>query len=277
MKRTLILALVLLLAIFSFTSCDSDDDDEISTMPSGSGTASDPYVIKTADQFINLGSSEIQAKVMGEGNKDLHFRLDADIGLRGKSFSDGYAVYAISGEFDGNGKTIIGNNDASVIFKYAVDEVTFKDFDVDFDSSSVTKVFGYPLLLATYDGEGKVWKYDSSSVDVTFDDVDYEPTMESVYYDIGDNNASLYFGDENGTCWAIGYDKDANKKSMVYFGSVVLSADGTTKVKYNAVIKDCDVEGNYIGGFGGSGAAIYYGGQLYGTDAKISDSKLSGT
>jgi len=261
MKKYLILALVLLLAVFSFVSCDSDDDDDMPAMPSGTGTASDPYVIKSTEQFLNLNSSEIQNKIMAKGTKDLHFRLEADINLSGKSFSDEYAVKYISGEFDGNGHTITGSDSAKYIFKYAVDDTTFKNFTVDFDENNITKVFYEPMIIGEFEGTNFI--YGQEKLNTTFDNVDYDPHLEDRYYALGDSNTYLYFGNP----WVFLNDEKPEHEDCFYSKSkyeIVYKEATGAKVVWNTTLKDCDVDGKYTGGFSGSGSALYYGGQFEG-------------
>jgi len=289
MKKTLILALALLVAIFCFTACDSDDDDALARVPTveDDGTTK-TYVVQSTEQFLALNNSDIQKEIMKGDDANVKFRLEADINLAGRNFDNGYAIYAITGEFDGNGHTITGSNNADYLFMYAVEDTTFKDFDVKFDSNSITKVLGEPLLYGK--SGGKNWYYicDEESLSISFEDVDYDPDGKN-YYDIGNNNTSLYLGTLNATCFVAICDPETGKVvGQTFLGGNIEKDKSATykykegeeekekKVVYTTTLKNCEVEGNYTGGFGYSGAAIFYGGQLYGTTVNMENCEFKG-
>jgi len=124
----LVLSMVLSCAILTFAASAADvptawDGSVATSFAGGTGSESDPYVIKTPAQLaymrdlINAGT---------EGYNTAHYRLDADIALNDVSNVANWASSApaniwkgigegadkpFSGTFDGNGKTIYGMYD----------------------------------------------------------------------------------------------------------------------------------------------------------------------
>lgn len=127
-KITLVLLLVLSMvlgsAILTFAASDDVpaawDGVVAASFESGTGSESDPYIIKTAGQLAYMRD---QINAGAEGFRSAHYRLDADIALNDISNVANWAssapenvwqpigekkAVAFSGTFDGNGHTIYG-------------------------------------------------------------------------------------------------------------------------------------------------------------------------
>ncbi len=82
---------------------DTWDGTVATSFESGSGKASDPYIIKTGAQLAYFAASVNG----GEKYDSQSIRLEADIDLNGSEWIPvGNAVNPFSGNFDGNGKTV---------------------------------------------------------------------------------------------------------------------------------------------------------------------------
>lgn len=121
MKQKRILAFLLSVAMilslmptFTLTASAADGttwdgSTAATTYAGGTGTETDPYIIKTAGQLIYLRN-----QVNNDNNYDgEYFRLDADLDMASRSFGDSigyinskYKSYYFNGHFDGNNHTI---------------------------------------------------------------------------------------------------------------------------------------------------------------------------
>ena len=116
MKRIIAsaLALVLMLSLASLcvsaeklagsTAVDVWDGSSAAGFSAGSGTQSDPYIIKTGAELDLLAATCMG----GEKYEDTYFRLEADIDWGGNVWTPiGYDTKNLfAGHFDGNGQTI---------------------------------------------------------------------------------------------------------------------------------------------------------------------------
>lgn len=116
MKRIIAsaLALVLMISLASFgvsaeklagsTAVDVWDGSSAAGFSAGSGTQSDPYIIKTGAELDLLAATCMG----GEKYEDTYFRLEADIDWGGNVWTPiGYDTKNLfAGHFDGNGQTI---------------------------------------------------------------------------------------------------------------------------------------------------------------------------
>ena len=79
------------------------------------------------------------------------------------------------------------------MFRYYLEQVTFKDFTVVFDDSNITLLVSYPAMVATeYNGANYI--VEDETLSITFDNVDYRIPRgnEDYYYPVRDNNFALY-------------------------------------------------------------------------------------
>ena len=67
------------------------------------------------------------------------------------------------------------------LFEYSFENMTFKDVMIEFGDSSVTRLFTYPAVRASYEDNYKVngdiytyyYRYDKDSIDLVFENVDF--------------------------------------------------------------------------------------------------------
>ncbi len=274
MKKIIILLLALCM-VFCFVSCDNktpEPEDVVPNVIIGTGTEKDPYAIKSFAAFKQLGSDEWQAKIEKGENEGVYYRLDCDIDLS-KEAPSTYFIKAFGGTFDGNGHTIKGNNNISYIFNYLFADTTIKNVKLDFDTESITRLW-YQLVVKgtitkTDPKEGPMVAYDKDTIGLTFENVDFVPKSNHSYF-IGDNNAGLY--QLNSPYFATVLSEGKYKDFYIEY-----ALKDEKEVKYTIKLKGCDVYGNYNGGFGGSSAAVFFGGQLCGVGIVLEDCSFNGT
>lgn len=242
----------------------------------GNGTEEDPYLIKNLADFKKLGSKEWQAKIEEGLNEDIYYRLDSNIDLSNEAPATCF-IKTFGGIFDGNGHTIKGNNNIKYIFYYLLEDTTIKNLNIDFDTESITRIWSMTAIKGYKNGMGSdsdgdpllLVAYDKEAINITLDNVNFVPQSNHSYY-IGDNNSALY---QDGTT-SYGSFLDEGKYSNFFISQSVRC--GEKVVKYTITIKNCKVEGNYNGGFGNSGGAIFFGGQPWGADLVLEDCSFNG-
>ena len=240
----------------------------------GYGTEQNPYIIKTTAQFEHLGHSDVQKLFLQGENDNLYFRIENNIDLSDHS---GLVGEVFGGHLIGDNITITCSNNMPYLFNYAFEDTTFKDFRVLFGAREKTLVFSYPAVksLTTTPGTGEndvpSFTYDKPTLTINFDNVDYEASSDNSYR-VKDNNFGFYSYGTSPTVYL--YDESGYQSVTFYFNGE--TPDGTA-LAYTVNIENCDVKGNFYGGFSGSGAAIFAGGQLCGMQLNIKDSSFSGT
>lgn len=231
----------------------------------GNGTAENPYLISSAEQFRIIGTEDFQNELLKGENDDLYFRLTADIDL---SDQEGYVAEVFSGTLDGDGHTIYGSNNMPYIFYYYLEDTTFCNLNIEFADSNISRLFVYPLLCVEKDGNNYV--YDKAELNLVMDNVDFVASSNG-FYPVDDNNFAFYV--PNGVA----------NLDLYYDGDYILSfldkvsPVNAEKLSYQIELSDCDVSGNFIGGFGGSGAAVFTSGQFYGAEVNMTDCSFDGS
>ncbi len=247
----------------------------------GFGTKNRPYELSSADDFdkLNLNRSAILER------DGYSFCLTDDIDLR--SIEDrNYAAPVFGGTLEGNGHKIIGSNSLSFIFDHYLEDTEFRNLTIEFDSASITRLFRSPLVRVKnaiakgneYTSEGDDlggssdrFLTDKRTLSLTIDNVNYAAPGNH-YYSIGDNNFSFYASNN-----VSGVDVYLNGETIPSYTTCLFYDESVNKsIEYSISISGCDVSGNFIGGFGDSGAAVFLGGQLYGAKAEINNCTFSG-
>lgn len=205
-----------------------------STVISGSGTASDPYLIKNAAQFKAM--SDAINNYSDSRYNAAYISLEADLDFKGETLKPiganlGYASMYFSGEFYGNGHTISR-------FSIEVNE-------------GIVGLFGYVA-------EGGIY-------DLHVQDVDYTVTADDTYNYIIGGIVAYNIGSDIIGC-SVNADFNVNLEvsgPTVYVGGIVGFAQGYG-TDYAATISYCSVEGDiYSSGFyplhtvGGIAGAMY--------------------
>ena len=247
--------------VFKFTAKNADDvtrtltviTEQDALFANGKGTASDPYQIETAEQFMNLAKMK---SVFVAANQEYYFDLTKDIDLSDVETKTNYYLEVFAGTLNGKNHKIFGANSAAYIFEYAYNNSTFENITVEFGSANITRLVAYSAFKATSENGGN-FKTDLASVTLTYNNVDYIGANNAVYF-MGDNNSALYY---NNNCtlmfayWENAFVDTWNDTTIV---------EGTSdSLIFNINLTNCDVKADFSGGGGNSGAAVYLGGQIY--------------
>ena len=234
----------------------------------GYGTKDDPYRIETTEQFLNIGHEDIQNAFMADYGANLYFSLENDIHLEEHK---GSAARFFSGTLMGNGHRIYGGNEVDYIFDHFLEDTTFEDFTVVFDDEEITQVVFQGAILSAGEFADSEFYYDKETMVLNYNNVDYLSQNEDHVYKVRDNNFGFYADGTVVYFLAIMPDGSEDSSAMsCYMGSPEQYS------KYIINITDCDVTGNFIGGFGKSGSAIFLGGQYFDTDINITDCTFDG-
>lgn len=235
----------------------------------GYGTESNPYEIRTTQQFLNIGDENFQEMLLEGDNEDLFFELTGDIDLRGHS---GYVGTVFSGTLDGNNHTITGSNSIHHIFRYNYEDVEFDDINIVFDDESVTLLVQYPGFKSDVKLGNESYQYDKDSMRLLFNDVDYSSPANNMdyYYSVRDNNFAFY-ADGSVTASETYFDGDFELS-----WTTTAYTENNERINYIVTIDECDVTGNFIGGFSNSGSAIFVGGQYGDTEIAVRNSSFTG-
>ena len=236
----------------------------------GWGTAEDPYRIASAAQLKNIG--KLEGSILG--GETFHYVLTQDIDLSSETGNAPYFAKVIGGVLDGDGHTVRGGSAFAYVFDIAHGDTTFRDLTVSF-GASVTRLVRTVSYTANgvYQGKEGWFTTDAASLALTYDNVDYIG-QEGVRYDLGANNAALYY---NGNCTVM---------SAWYEGAFVETYNDQTFVSgqegknltFRIGLDGCDVKANFTGGSGASGAAVFFGGQIYSfTFPSVTDCSFTGT
>ena len=237
----------------------------------GYGTENAPYLISTTEQFMNIGDAEFQDYLLKGNNENLYFELTSDINLSDEA---GTVAEVFSGTLNGNNHIIYGSNDISHIFTYYFENATFKDLTVEFASSNVTLLVSNPALEVTGTNADGDYIAVDDSLTLTYENVDFRvPEGSQYYYPVRDNNFGFY---ADGTIPEAYPVENGNISSEVAWSYNVITEDGS-RLFHEINITDCDVEGNFIGGFSNSGSAIFIGGQNFDTTINLNNCSFDGT
>ena len=240
----------------------------------GWGTEAEPYEIATAAQLKNIG--ELESAILA--GTEYSFVLTADIDLSGETATGtgnygSYYVEVIGGTFDGNGHTIFGSNAIGDVFHYTYNDTVFRDLTVEFADGNITRLAAIGAYTASEDLGGGSYATALESLSLTYDNVDYVG-QDGVSYYLGNNNAALYYGENCTVLYA--WLNDAlhdTYNDATYYGS-----DKTLGLPFRITMTGCDVTGDFTGGSGNSGAAIFLGGQIYKyTFPTFADCSFTGT
>lgn len=235
---------------------------------------SSDYVIETAQDFLDL--QQFNSAILA--GKSLNVTLANDIDLNDIDMSDAYSssilVSHFAGTFNGNGHTIKSNG-VPYIFGFALNNAEFKNVTVEFNDTEITRLV-YRSEYTAIDRSGNTFYVeDDSELVLTYDNVDYAPssTNGEYYYDFGSvGNSALYY---NNNC-TLAYAYYDGSDIDTYADSAYYNTDRTTVLPFKITIKNCDVSANFRGAEHGSGAAIFLGGQIYGTYVDIDTCSYSG-
>lgn len=235
---------------------------------------SSDYVIETAQDFLDL--QQFNSAILA--GKSLNVTLANDIDLNDIDMSDAYSsdilVSHFAGTFNGNGHTIKSNG-VPYIFGFALNSAEFKNVTIEFNDTEITRLVYRAEYTAIGRSGNTFYVEDDSELVLTYDNVDYAPssTNEEYYYDFGSvGNSALYY---NNNC-TLAYAYYDGSDIDTYADSAYYNTDRTTVLPFKITIKNCDVSANFRGAEHGSGAAIFLGGQIYGTYVDIDTCSYSG-
>ncbi len=231
----------------------------------GKGTAAEPYEIATTEQFLNISAMK---EAILSASEPYSFALTADIDLSDENMADvadqgSYFVEVFGGTLDGQNHKIICGNGAEYIFHYFYGDTAFKNITIDLGETSITRLVGVGAYKASGIREitsgDKIYQYfetDAESISLSYTNVDYAGKNAAIYF-MGDNNASLY---HNQNCTVM-YAYYENEFHDTYNDTTYIK--GTDKMlRFDIKLSDCDVNANFTGGYGASGAAVFLSGQI---------------
>ena len=179
----------------------------------GLGTEKSPYLIATAEQFVNIGKLSDQMK----NGTAVSFKLVSDIDLSTVDMgSQKYVSSYICGTFDGNGHALIVNDSLNGVFGTAVNNTSFLNLQLKLFSNPVKLCHGVCV---------------TTGANVLMDGVDICTVNTGEKVRLG-QNVGLYFN-------CIGYDEMSKKWCDYHRSTVVIvncnaSADIIAE-SYNAV------------------------------------------
>ncbi len=267
MKKFLLLGIILL-ALNPGIWAQKWTDVAASSFDSGNGSITEPYIIKTPEQFAYLA----QKVNGGETYLNKYFRLDADIDLNGKEWVPiGTSVYiAFKGKFDGNNKeitnlTIDYHKPDEIETEYVglfgfVNDATLENIHIKSGSIKARQketASGYSSHV------GAVTGFISGTF--TLSNCTNHATITAGT--IPDKNiyVSCYVGGIAGYC-AVGFEKKMNILNCINYGDIVCGdcriteAGGILGYLWGAgIMKDCSNSGAVTGG---AGEGSYTGGLI---------------
>lgn len=253
----------------------------------GYGTRENPYEISNATQFMNIADEQVQKMFRHGENDSIYFELTGDIDLRNTKKT--VIANLFSGNLNGNNHRIYVNNQMNYLFNYLFEDTTLSDFSIILGDTNPTRIFYSPAFLASgsfngYDrgytnspSSATAYIYDKPTLTITMDNVDFIGPEDRFCY-LGDANAALYASDNCSVAAAL-YNNNLDPDtfmSCVYTADTTNPSDEEYWTVYQINLSNCDVSGNFTGGYSDSGAAIFIGGQLYGTQVTITDCSFNG-
>ena len=236
----------------------------------GTGVQNDPYRIANAQQLKNIGQMKNELLA---AEQEYWFELTADIDLSAEqpSGSADYGTYFVevfSGKLNGAGHTVKGSNTIDHLFHYAYQNAQFEDFTLELADRSITRVAAIGAYAAKSDlGKGVYEPQDENGINLWYTGVNYKG-QEGASYFLGDNNAALYY-DENCTVVYAWYEGAMHATFCDNSGA---------EFGFEMILNGCSVTGDFTGGGGNSGAAIFLAGQIgeY-TSVTFRDCSFNGT
>ncbi len=197
----------------STTALTEDQKTQNALFAGGLGTEKSPYLIATAEQFVNIGKLSDQMK----NGTAVSFKLVSDIDLSTVDMgSQKYVSSYICGTFDGNDHALIVNDSLNGAFGTAVNNTSFLNLQLKLFSNPVKLCHGVCV---------------TTGANVLMDGVDICTVNTGEKVRLG-KNMGLYFN-------SIGYDEMSKKwcddhRSTVVIVNCNVSADIIAE-SYNAV------------------------------------------
>ena len=202
----------------------------------GFGTEKAPYLIATAEQFLNVSNLN---DTMKSGHA-MYFKLISDLDLSTVRVNGSYICSYFSGSFDGANHTLITNDSLDGIFGAAVNNVVFKNLKYKLFTNPVKLCRGVSVdtganITVEYVDISTVNKEDnvrlSQNTGLYFNNVGYDPLTENWC----DNYRTTLL---IANCFADA-NISAESYNAVFVGSMLNNADVT--------VKNCTYGGQYYG------------------------------
>ncbi len=213
----------------------------------GLGTEKSPYLIATAEQFVEIASFKDKMATSG-----FHFKLTSNIDLSSVSINDTYVSELFQGSIDGCNHVIKTGDSLTVLFKYITGTVLFKDFTIELNHS-LTRV---TLSAATQAA--------NDPINLTYDNIDVKG-LEGFSYDMGGNNSAYYATNTF----------SGSKTITTRDGKADITSNLLWLTNLHVAIKNCDVNANFT--MNGDRAAVFCGGQVFTMHIEITDSSYDGS
>ncbi len=208
----------------------------------GLGTEKNPYLIETAQQFVNIGQLSNEMVSV-----PYYFRLNADIDLKDRSV--GIICNYFRGVLDGNGHSVTSPADKSggAFATYGVGDVTFKDLTIvqrggDNNESFTLLLYANFYLDEAYRG------------DVTFENISMIPESASTVVTQG-TNSSFFVAQLSGNVSFIHCVNEVNMNFSQYAGIFIggyVFTYGETRLTFIDCVNKATVSGSAVGFFTGN-------------------------
>lgn len=244
------------------------DTEKASDFAGGLGTETSPYLIATAEQYLNIKQFEVEMQT-----KPYYFALVADIDLS-KVTVGTCVANTFNGKLDGRNHNVLVNESQYYMFKYAVDNVSIENLSWTLNGSRAIVFFlRYGTTASSYSDETKLYTTVGNTINLSFKNIAIHGQKE-IYHAFEIHNAGLltycqsYVEILNAK--AIGGKPDANKDSYYAYTSE------TTNCHTNTVIDGAVISAN-LSAASSAYNAVLLGGQTMDNNVTVSDVTYSGT
>lgn len=205
----------------------------------GFGTEKAPYLIATADDFLNIKSLEKEMET-----KSYFFVLLNDIDLTTVKVGS-FVANTFNGALNGNGHSILVNPSQFYMFKYAVNDVVIENLTYTLNGTNAMVFFNrYATTATEYDATTKLYTTINDTVNLTFRNITINGQSETYHQFLTHNYGLLT------SCQS--YLEVLNAKTV----GGILSGDSesyyactseTKNCRTNTVIENCVVNANLSG------------------------------
>ena len=243
------------------------DTEKASAFAGGLGTETSPYLIATAEQYLNIKQFEVEMQT-----KPYYFALVADIDLSKVTVGTCVAD-TFNGKLDGRNHNVLVNPSQYYMFGYSVDNVSIENLSWTLNGSRAMVFFlRYGTTASSYSDETKLYTTVGNTINLSFKNIAIHGQNEMYHSFSNQNSGLLTFCQgyvEILNAKAIGGKPDANKASYYAYTTE------TTNCHTNTVVDGAVIDANLSGSSAYN--AVLLGGQTMGNSVTVSDVTYSGT
>lgn len=243
------------------------DTEKASDFAGGLGTETSPYLIATAEQYLNIKQFEVEMQT-----KPYYFALVADIDLSKVTVGTCVAD-TFNGKLDGRNHNVLVNPSQYYMFGYSVDNVSIENLSWTLNGSRAMVFFiRYGTTASSYSDETKLYTTVGNTINLSFKNIAIHGQNEMYHSFSNQNSGLLTFCQgyvEILNAKAIGGKPDANKASYYAYTTE------TTNCHTNTVVDGAVIDANLSGSSAYN--AVLLGGQTMGNSVTVSDVTYSGT